>query len=130
MSTRSRSPRNQEIIESHTPDRSVQALRLVVNNDGIRNKVEDDMRIEIAKLKDDMRIEIAKLKAENAELKDSNIKQNEEILDLIKGNGRIAEVFMELSGSDDEAHRIALFRNWSGTTVKDFFEGSPHPWDV
>ena len=124
---RSRSPRHLEIIASNTPDRAAEALGLVAANTVIRTAVETDMRIEIVKLK-----------AEVTRLGMREYAFESEIEDLLKGDGRIADVFhanwvgeREESSEDEEGgernldaesreERRRLNHEFQGTTVRQF----------
>ena len=124
---RSRSPRHLEIIASNTPDRAAEALGLVAANTVIRTTVEADMRAEIVALK-----------AEVTRLKMREYAFESEIEDLIKGDGRIADVFhaywvgeREESSEDEEGgerdldaetreERRRLSHEFQGTTVRQF----------
>jgi hypothetical protein len=124
---RSRSPRRLEIIASNTPDRAAEALGLVAANTVIRTTVEADMRAEIVTLKAEVqRLQLREYAFES------------EIEDLIKGDGRIADVFhanwvgeREESSEDEEdgerdisaetqEERCRLNQEFQGTTVRQF----------
>jgi hypothetical protein len=113
---RSRSPRRLEIIASNTPDRAAEALGLVAANTVIRTTVEADMRAEIVTLK----AEVTRL-----EMREHAFES--EIEDLIKGDGRIADVFhanwvgeREESSAENHEERRRLDREFQGTTVRRF----------
>ena len=124
---RSRSPRRLEIIASNTPDRAAEALGLVAANTVIRTTAETDMRAEIVNLK-----------AEVLRLQQREFAMGDEVDDLMKGDGRIADVFHAIwqvdreESSEDEAggerdfsaesreERRRLNHEFQGTTVRQF----------
>ena len=112
---RSRSPRRLEIIASNTPDRAAEALGLVAANTVIRTTVEADMRAEIVTLK----AEVTRLGMRESAFES-------EIEDLIKGNGRIADVFHanwvgeRAIDAETQEERRRLDHEFQGTTVRQF----------
>ena len=116
-----------QIVASNTADRAAVALGLVAANTVIRTTVETDMRAEIVKLK-----------AEVTRLGMREYAFESEIEDLIKGDGRIADVFhanwvgeREESSEDEEGgerdisaetqeERRRLNHEFQGTTVRQF----------
>ena len=116
-----------QIVASNTADRAAEALGLVAANTVIRTTVEADMRAEIVKLKADVTM-----------LKMRECAFESEIEDLIKGDGRIADVFhanwvgeREVSSEDEEGgerdldaetreERRRLDHELQGTTVRQF----------
>jgi hypothetical protein len=116
-----------QIIASNTADRAAIALGIVASNTMIRTTVETDMRVEIVRLK----AEVTRLR-----LRESAFES--EIEDLLKGDGRIADLFhanwvgeREESSEDEEdgerdisaetqEERRRLNQEFQGTTVRQF----------
>ena len=116
-----------QIIASNTADRAASALGIVAANTMIRTTVETDMRVEIVRLK----AEVTRLRMRESAFES-------EIEDLLKGDGRIADVFhanwvgeREESSEDEEGverdisaetqeERRRLNQEFQGTTVRQF----------
>ena len=126
--TRSRSPRCDDIIADNTACRRAEALGYVGKHTVYRSQIDDDLKREIVNLK-----------AEVRRLEGVEVNQAHEISDLLKGNGRIADVFLanwegeheEDSEEDPEAseedrmeikriERNRLDHQFQGTTVRQF----------
>ena len=126
--TRSRSPRCDEIIADNTACRRAEALGYVGKHTVYRSQIDDDLKREIVNLK-----------AEVRRLEGVEANQAHEISDLLKGNGRIADVFLtnwegeheEDSEEDPEVseedrmeskmiERNRLDHRFQGTTVRQF----------